>query len=66
MLLNENRNRVPQVGQPITATTPGKRGDMMMVTEGSPVSNVLYVCLVSGEGADVSNVVWSSVDLTII
>ncbi len=66
MLLNENRNRVPQVAAaPVTGTTAGERGDMMMISApGSPVNAKVYVCLVTGPVGPGSSVVWSTLSAT--
>ncbi len=65
MLLNENRNRIPMVaGIPVSGTTAGNRGDLIMGEEGSPVLLYAYVCLRSGPAGPGSTSLWSFVALT--
>jgi len=64
MLLNENRNRVPELAaDPVDGTTEGKVGDLVLVTDGTPGATTnLHVCVVAGSGDGPSNgSVWAAI-----
>ncbi len=66
-LLTENRNFIPQVATaPTSGTTPGKRGDMAMITDsGSPTNDIFYLCKTdSVSDTDGTDGFWATIDIT--
>jgi len=63
-LLNENRNKIPQVDiAPLAGTTPGKRGDLLMVKVDG--NKDLYVCTTSSvSDTDGSGSTWNQKTIT--
>ncbi len=59
MLLNENRNRIPQKDVPVSGTTPGTRGEMRM--ESGSAGATIYLCIASSvSDTDGTGSVWAT------